>query len=263
MSIPKIIHYCWFGGGEIPERDQKCIASWKKYCPDYEIIQWNEDNYDVTQIPYMKAAYDAKRWGFVPDYIRMDVVHRYGGIYMDTDVELIRPLDELLHYGAYAGVEADSNCINFGLGYGAEPGHPLLRELCDHYKTLEFQNEDGSLNLTPNPIIVTEYLKKRKDVHVVPGEIREAEGLTLLPSEYLCPQNFTTGKTVLTDKTFSIHHYHASWQTAEEIAMQQEYRKFTRLFGERLGELMYHGCKTFKEKGIVCTFMKIVRRRKK
>ena len=125
MSIPKIIHYCWFGRGEIPERDRKCIESWKKYCTDYEIIQWNEDNYDVTQIPYMQAAYEAKRWAFVSDFARIDLVNRYGGIYLDTDVELIRPLDELLHYGAYAGVEADSNCINFGRGYGAEsPAEP-------------------------------------------------------------------------------------------------------------------------------------------
>ena len=263
MSIPKIIHYCWFGRGEIPERDQKCIESWKKYCPDYEIIQWNEDNYDVTQIPYMKEAYEAHRWAFVSDFARIDLICRYGGIYMDTDVELICPLDKLLEYSGYAGVEADSNCINFGLGFGAEPGFPILQELCDHYKSLRFQNEDGSLNLTPNPIIVTEYLQKKKSVDIVPDKILDAEGLTLLPAEYLCPQNFTTGKTVITDKTISVHHYHDSWKTQEERLQMKEYRCFTKMFGERFGEVLYQSYKTLCNEGPGAVVKKIGKNIKK
>lgn len=249
MSIPKIIHYCWFGKGEIPERDQKCIESWKKYCPDYKVILWNEDNYDVLQIPYTKEAYEAGRWAFVSDFARIDLVCRYGGIYMDTDVELLRPLDGLLEYRGYAGIESDSNCVSFGLGFGAEPGHPLLQELRDHYGTLHFKNGDATLNLTPNPIIVTEYLK-HKGYRIVPGVISTIEELTVFPDEYFCPQVFSTGKTKVTKNTYSIHHYHASWQTECEKKALQEYRRYTRIFGETAGDLLYQVHKTIKNDGL-------------
>ncbi len=256
MSIPKIIHYCWFGGSEIPERDKRCIESWKKFCPDYEIILWNEDNYDVTQIPYMKEAYDAKRWGFVPDFIRMDLVYRYGGIYMDTDVELLRPLDDLLDLPAYVALEAESNCISFGCGFGAEKGAPILKKLCDYYRTLKFVNADGSLNLTPNPIIVTEYLKD-KGYTFTPGVIGKMDEFTVFPEEYFCPQVFSSGQIQITDKTYSIHHYHASWQTESEKLALQEYRRYTKLFGEKCGNLIYQAVKTVREKGCISLIKKV------
>ena len=249
MSIPKIIHYCWFGRGEIPERDKKCIESWRKYCPDYEIIEWNEDNYDVTQIPYMKEAYEAKRWGFVPDFIRMDLVYRYGGIYMDTDVELIRPLDELLKYDAYVGLETETNCIAFGLGFGAKKGSLVLKELCDYYRTLHFVKADGTLDLLPNPMIVTEYLK-RKGYVIDPKKIGKIGEFVVFPEEYFCPQNFMNGKIKITNKTYSIHHYHASWKTESEKKALAEYLRYTQMFGEHYGELIYQANKTLKEKGI-------------
>ena len=101
--IPKIIHYCWFGGAELPEKDRKCIESWKKFCPDYQIIEWNENNYDVTKNTYMYQAYQAKKWGFVPDYARLDIIYQHGGIYLDTDVELVKNLDSLLENDAFMG----------------------------------------------------------------------------------------------------------------------------------------------------------------
>jgi hypothetical protein len=257
MSIPKIIHYCWFGGGEIPERDKRCIESWKKYCPDYEIIQWNEENYDVTQIPYMQEAYKAKRWGFVADFVRMDLLYRYGGIYMDTDVELIRPLDDFLEYRAYAGLEAESNCVAFGLGFGAEKGSAILKEFCDYYRTLRFRNDDGTLNLTPNPIIITEYLAGI-GYECTPGKIGSIKEFTIFPEEYFCPQVFSTGKVKITDKTYSIHHYHASWQTEEEKQAVKAYRCCTKIFGERLGNLLYQTTKTLCEDGVIATIQKII-----
>ncbi|MGO5048692.1 glycosyltransferase family 32 protein [Dysosmobacter sp. Sow4_B12] len=249
MSIPKVIHYCWFGKGEIPERDQRCIESWRKYCPQYEIIEWNEDNYDVTQIPYMKEAYDARRWGFVPDFARMDIVYRHGGIYMDTDVELLRPLDDLLEYSGYVGLEADSNCIGFGSGFGAEKGSPVLKELCDYYRTLHFTSADGTQNLLPNPVIVTEHLRNKGFVFPQ-GEISRIEDFTVFPAEYFCPQNFTSGKSDITDKSYSIHHYHASWLTEKEKEELRKYHRYTKLFGERNGELVYQFRKTMDEGGI-------------
>ena len=118
--IPKIIHYCWFGGTEIPEADQKCMASWRKYCPDYTIMRWDESNYDYTKNQYMREAYEAKKWGFVPDFARLDIVYTYGGIYLDTDVEIIRNIDDLLVNSAYMGFESGGAAVNPGLGFGAE-----------------------------------------------------------------------------------------------------------------------------------------------
>ena len=144
--IPKKIHYCWFGGNPLPELAQKCIASWKKYCPDYEIIEWNETNYDITKNNYMNQAYENKRWGFVPDYARLDIIYTHGGIYLDTDVELIKPIDELLTLKAFAGVEQNSEYVALGLGFGAEKEHPTIKALRDYYDTLSFV-ENGELGL--------------------------------------------------------------------------------------------------------------------
>ena len=262
MSIPKIIHYCWFGGNEIPDHDKKCIDSWRKYCPDYEILEWNEDNYDVNQIPYIKEAYEAKKWAFVSDYIRIDVVYRYGGIYMDTDVEVIRSLDELLEYMAYVGLEAESNCIGFGLGFGAEKGNRILKELCDYYRTLRFIKEDGTFDLTPNPIIVTEYLKS-KGFEFVPKKIGMMDEFTVFPEEYFCPQTFSSGQIQITNKTYSIHHYHASWQTEDEKKALGKYRSYTKIFGEHIGELLYQTSEGLKKEGFVMTVKKIVGHLKK
>ena len=257
MSIPKVIHYCWFGRGDIPERDKKCIESWRKYCPDYEIIQWNEDNYDVTQVPYMKEAYEAKRWGFVPDFARMDIVYRYGGIYLDTDVELIKSLDGLLENHGFAGREAPSGCIALGLGFGAEKNLPILKEWCDYYRKLRFIDEDGKPNLKPNPIILEEYINK---MGVIPEDtsVNELLGITILPPEYLCPQDYLTGRTKVTANTYSIHHYHASWQTEQEKQTIREYQRFTRSLGEKYGELAYQFYKVIREQGIIQAVKKIV-----
>lgn len=258
MSIPKVIHYCWFGRGEMPERDRKCIESWKKYCPDYEIIQWNEDNYDITKVQYMKDAYSLGRWGFVPDYARMDIVYNHGGIYLDTDVELIRPLDSLLSYEAFMGLEADTNYIALGLGFGAEKGCQLLRELCEYYKTLSFIDSGGEPNLTPAPKITTDYLSQRINTFDKASAMKKIDNVMILPPEYLCPMGYLSSKCKITEKTISIHHYHASWQTSEEKKALEEYQKFTRLLGERYGELVYQFYKAIREEGIAHAVKKTV-----
>ena len=129
--IPKIIHYCWFGGNEIPEHDKKCIESWKKYCPDYKIIRWDESNYDYKKNSYMREAYEAKKWGFVPDYARLDIVYEHGGIYLDTDVELVKNIDELLEHKAYMGFEVGGEFVSPGLGFGAEKNFPLFKKMME------------------------------------------------------------------------------------------------------------------------------------
>ena len=250
MSIPKIIHYCWFGGSEIPLNDRKCMESWKKYCPDYEIIQWDENNYDVTQIPYTKEAFESERWAFVSDYARLDVLYRYGGIYLDTDVELVRSLDDLLELKGFSGLEKRTYHFNSGLGMGAIKGHPLLSELLQLYFKKHFCLDNGNSDLTPTPQIVTDYLQMKYPGVLTPHDICDIGDFRVFPPEYFCPQDYETGKTVITDNTYSIHHYHASWKTEEEKAYLEEYRRYTKLFGAHYGELVLQFVKATRTDGI-------------
>ncbi|MGH4038742.1 MAG: glycosyltransferase family 32 protein [Sphaerochaeta sp.] len=225
--IPKKIHYCWFGGGPIPQKDQKCIESWKKFCPDYEIVQWNETNYDIRKNKYMSQAYDAKRWGFVPDFARFDIIFNEGGFYLDTDVELLRSLDELRENDAYMGFEG-GNWVNGGIGFGAIKGHELIRELRDMYDAMSFVNEDGTLNLLPSPHYITEFLEtkglERNDT------MQEINGMTIYPKEYFAPKDYYSGKMEITDNSISIHQYNASWQTPHKKRML----KVRRIIGDKL-----------------------------
>lgn len=206
--IPKKIHYCWFGGNPLPELAIKCIESWKKYCPDYEIIQWNEKNYDIKKNKYMYQAYENKRWGFVPDYARLDIIYNHGGIYLDTDVELIKPIDELLEHQAFAGVEQNPQYIALGLGFGACKGHQTVKAMRDYYDELLFE-ENGELNLTPAPKINSKVLQEMG--YVFSEQVNNSCAITIFPSEYFCPINYDTNELTITEKTYSIHHYTASW----------------------------------------------------
>lgn len=209
MPIPKVISYCWFGNNPLPETAKKCIESWKKFCPDCEIVQWNETNYDVNKIPYIRDAYKEKKWAFVSDYARLDIINTYGGIYLDTDVELIKPLDGLLNYESFWTIEKGSLAVNTGLGFGAQIGNVHLKQMIETYKHTSFYNKDKSLNTTPCTAYTTEYFEKlgyiRKDV---PQEIQNA---MILPSEFFCPMNFYGGSMQVTENTIGIHWYDMSW----------------------------------------------------
>lgn len=211
--IPKKIHYCWFGGGEMSERDKKCIDSWKRFCPDYEIIRWDESNYDVTKNLYMHQAYINKKWGFVPDYARLDIVYNHGGIYLDTDVEIIRNFDPLLDCDMYCGFE-NEYAINFGQGFGAVMENEIIKKLRDDYDSLVFAEQDGSLNLTPSPQINTKVLQSCGVL--VNNTMQKLGGLIVYPVEYFCPMKYSTGQINITEKTYSIHHFHASWLQAHD-----------------------------------------------
>ena len=150
MSIPKIIHYCWFGRGKLPKLAEKCIESWKKYCPQYKIVCWNEDNFDINQNKYAKEAYEAGKWAFVSDYVRLKVLYDEGGIYLDTDVELIKPLDKLIEDGGFMGFD-DNGVISTGLGFACEKGNKLIEALLADYDGISFICNDGAYDLTPCP----------------------------------------------------------------------------------------------------------------
>lgn len=202
--IPKKIHYCWFGGNPLPETVQRCINSWRKFCPDYEIIEWNESNYNVHKMPFISDAYTAKKYAFVSDYARLDIIYNEGGIYLDTDVELIRPLDALLSHSAFMGMELIGE-VNTGLGFGAEKYHRFIGENRDVYlkETFNTSNLVTCVELTTN-LLVTKGLEKNNSIQII-------DGVTIYPIEYFCPYNMETRKTNLTENTYSIHHYDATW----------------------------------------------------
>ncbi len=218
--IPKKIHYCWVGGSPLPESAKKCIKSWKKYCPDYEIIEWNESNYDFTAVPYMKEAYEEQKWGFVPDYARLDIIYRYGGIYLDTDVEIIRSFDPLLSLDGFAGYQ-DENWVALGLGFGAEAGNPVIKALLESYQDKHFIKPDGTHDRTPSPHLNTAALTERCGL-TANGQYQELDGMTVFPPEYFCPKAFEDGIVRKTKNTYSIHHFDASWVTDEFRAQIRE-----------------------------------------
>ncbi len=205
--IPKYIHYCWFGKAEIPEEQQRFIAGWKDKCPDFEIIRWDESNYDVKKNPYMRKAYEEGRWGFVPDYARKDIIYQYGGIYLDTDVEVIRNLEELLYQKGFAGVQMDKR-INLGLGFGGIPGLDIMVEMCDVYKKTEFDFSDG-MKMKVGPDYETEVMKEHG--YDDGKELQTVVDLTIYPAEVMSGTLPFSGKPLITDNTFCVHHYAGSW----------------------------------------------------
>lgn len=211
--IPKKIHYCWFGRNPLPELAVRCIESWKKYCPDYEIIEWNEDNYDINKISYVKEAYQARKWAFVTDYVRLDVVNQYGGIYLDTDVELLKSLDPLLKYKSFFGME-EGKFIATGLGFGAEKGTKILKEMLNQYKGRHYCVKSNIYNFIGCPYyntIAAFQFGFRMDI----DEIQYLSECCIFPPEYFAPMNFN-GEMNITSNTYSIHHYAASWKEKEK-----------------------------------------------
>ncbi len=210
--IPKVIHYCWFGKNPIPDRYKEWMESWHKYCPEYKIIIWNEDNYDITKSKYMLQSYEQKKWGFVPDYARLDIIYEHGGIYLDTDVELVQSLDELLYQKGFVGFERNE-FVNFGSGFGAVKGFKLIKELRECYNEMSFINADGSLNMIASPKYQTEILKS-KGLRLN-GEYQIVDEMTVYPEKMFNGMNERSRKTKLKPYTRSIHHYDASWLKAD------------------------------------------------
>lgn len=223
--IPKVIHYCWFGRNPLPKLAVKCIESWKKYLPEYEIKEWNEDNFDVNMIPYTSEAYKAKKYAFVSDYARFWILYKFGGLYFDTDVEIIKPMDEIVAKGPFMGCEkeVDRNAKNKtakdvgvapGLGLGVSPGLDLYKEILDAYTGYHFLKSDGTLNKKTVVDYTTEILEKHGLKYT--SQIQKCAGVWIYPREYFCPLDYYTGKFTITENSYSIHHYTASWQSKED-----------------------------------------------
>ncbi|SCA91292.1 putative Glycosyltransferase, DXD sugar-binding motif / GT32 [Pseudolactococcus piscium] len=205
--IPKVIHYCWFGGNVLPDSALKCIESWQKFCPDYEIKEWNEKNYDVNKIQYVKEAYQEKKYAFVTDVARLDIVLQEGGIYLDTDVEIVKSLDELLVHEAYMGMETVGR-VNTGLGFGAKKHNQQIKANLELYTDAKFGDMMTCVTYTTN-MLLRLGLKKN-------NEVQEINGLVILPTDYLCPLSFETSNLDITENTYSIHHYDMSWKDKKD-----------------------------------------------
>ena len=220
--IPKVIHYCWFGGKSLPPLAKRCIKSWKKYLPDYEIKEWNEDNFNINAISYTQEAYKAKRYAFVSDYVRFYVLYHYGGVYFDTDVEIIQPIDDIIKSGAFMGCETAVKenvelYVAPGLGLGFEKHNALLKVLLDLYSNLHFINADGSHNLktivqyTTDVLVEYGFLKEEG--------IQRVKDIWIYPKDYFNPYDCETGKFIVTKNTRTIHYFAGSWKTKKERFM--------------------------------------------
>lgn len=234
--IPKTIHYCWFGDNQLDKMAKRCIKSWKKYCPDYEIIEWNESNFDINVNQYVKEAYQAKKWAFVSDYARFYILYKYGGVYLDTDVEIIKPLNGILSRGPIMGCEEDgkdkkslssdnddySIRVAPGLIIAAEPCMKIIKTILEDYEHDCFINKDKSYNLRTVVERTTSILSKNglEDKNT----IQHIAGFYIYPKEYFCPKDFYTEKIVKTKNTVCIHHFNASWHGEKE----KQYMKIRR-----------------------------------
>lgn len=232
--IPKIIHYCWFGGNSKPKYVKRCISSWKKFFPGYEIKEWNESNFDVNIMPYSRDAYAAKKYAFVSDVARFWILYHVGGLYFDTDVEVIKSFDDILVKGAFVGCEAPSfddrvPDINPGLAFGAEPGNSVAKAILDYYFTLSFFNKDGVKN--PGTVVAhaTKVLTSQFGLQKVNG-IQNLEGITVYPTDFFNPFDDLTGRLHLTSNSHSIHWFAKSWMDMPFI-----YYRITRILHRFFG----------------------------
>ena len=234
--IPKTIHYCWFGHNPLPELALRCIASWRKFLPNYEIREWNEDNFDVNIIPYTAEAYRQKKYAFVSDYARFWILYHYGGIYFDTDVEVIRPMDDIIERGNFMGFEVDPDGSNtpgryapkyafavaLGLGFGMDKGHPFLQRMMTYYKELTFDISHLSpwtktIVAHTTEVLVQMGLQSKKGIQKV-GDI------TIYPHEFFAPVNVISGRLPVTKKTHSIHWYMGSWNESKKKTLKERIR---------------------------------------
>lgn len=247
--IPKIIHYCWFGGKPLPECAKKCIASWRKFLPDYEIKEWNESNFDVNIIPYTQEAYKAKKYAFVSDYARFWILYRYGGIYFDTDVEVIKNMDDIIARGPFMGCQNKVKSgtileIAPGLGIGVNPGLRLYKEILDYYIPLHYIFSNGTFGAETVVTIITKILipKGLKNIN----QIQQVAGVWIYPKEYFCPKDYSTGILQITDNTYTIHHYDASWLPWYVILERKIFFRLGLRYHDYLNRLFFS--KTFWQK---------------
>ena len=218
--IPKIIHLCWLSGDPYPKKIEFCINSWKKYLPDYEVMLWDTNRFDVNSNPWTKQAFEAKKYAFVADYIRLYAVYNYGGIYFDSDVEVIKKFDDVLGLPYFVGAETDENSLELA-AFGAEKGTQWVKTALDYYEGRNFIREDGSMDIEVQPLVMSRTLgakyewtpiKKKEEV------VRDESKLCVFPCDWFSAHPFSENggcKYTITKNTHSIHHYAGQWRDDE------------------------------------------------
>lgn len=219
--IPKVIHYCWFGGSQLTDEAKECIASWKKVCPDYQIKRWDESNYNINKNEYTKTAYKNKQWAFLTDYVRLDVLFNEGGVYLDTDVKLVKSLNPLISNGAFMAFEQRGR-INTGIGFACESGNNIVQENKNYYESKSLKN-DGTLN-TELCVEVTTKILIKHGLNYLKNEKQELDGITIYPSDYFSPKKMGTNKISITNNTYGIHLFSSSWYKGARIKKRIQYR---------------------------------------
>ena len=233
--IPKKIHYCWFGRGEKPENVQKCLASWSKFCPDYQIVEWNEDNFDIDAYRYTREAYDAKKYAFLSDVARVYALYNFGGIYLDTDVEVLKSFDEILNTGIVLGFEeGDYVATSF---MAAEPRHNLFKDFLNSYCNSCFMSSDGTMKTYTNVLRITKMLEEK-------GLQRNnqlqtlTEGITVYPKEYFSPYDYINCVYETSSRSICVHHFYVSWMPWTSRDKKQIKKVLVKVIGkQRLVEI--------------------------
>lgn len=235
--IPKIIHYVWFGGKPLPDEYRENIENWKRLMPDYTVMEWNEKNFDVSSSRFMRQAYEAKKFAFVADAVRVDVIEKYGGIYLDTDVKVVKPFDGLLKNEFFIGFENDGNLET--AVFGSEPNHPAVRTLTDFYGKANFLGKNKKPDLTPNVIYFTyffmrDYGLKMKPVNQSLVSFDGGSRISVFSTDYFTPLNFNTRKETVTQNTYAVHAFANSWSTKPLLRAQSLANGVRKLFGKRI-----------------------------
>ncbi len=229
--IPKIIHSVWIGNGEKSEIAKKSMVSWQVFCPDYAFMEWNESNFDIkNSCRYVVEAYSKGKWAFVSDYIRLKILYEYGGIYLDTDMELLQNIDSFLKYRGFFCTESRYSVSTAIIA--AEPQAPWIKELLDEYENEPFINEDGSFNKQTNTKRVQKYLEIKYNYSWEKGLQELLPGFYVFPADFFSPLNCYTGVLNMTNNTFAIHHYDNTWMSPEEKIKKRLKQIATRIIGE-------------------------------
>lgn len=252
--IPKVIHYCWFGRNPLPELTIECIESWKKYCSDFEIKLWNEDNFNFEENQFAREAYQEKKWAFVSDYVRLKILYEEGGIYMDTDVKVLKPLESLLQHNAFSGFE-NNQFISTAI-MGSERKNPWIGYLLSYYEEKSFYKTDGSLNNETNVKIITRMTRERYPV-CLDNSYQEFPDFVLYPKDYFCPLDNRTGKLTITDNSYTIHLFDGSWLGGLEKESMERAKVLNRTFGTFIGNALNSIIYNYKKNGIMGVLKKI------
>ena len=259
--IPKKLHYCWFGGNPLPEDVKGYIASWRKYCPDYEIIEWNESNFDINCCAYVKEAYEAKKWAFVTDYVRLYALYNHGGIYMDTDVEVVKTFDDLLDCQAFMCFETDK-LVSIGK-VGAKKASNLIKEILETYEGKHFLQEDGSYTITTNLHVVTSVLREKYNLRLNGNAQVLDDNICIYPMDYFIAKSYRLGWIQANECTYAIHHYHSSWVDENVKNTENKKRKYAISYMRYFEKYVFQFAAlhvAFDDEGFLGVLKKIIRK---